>query len=284
MPSPGWYEDPSGVPGQVRWWDGRAWTGQVRAATPTSIRRGAPAWPWLATLAVVLVLGLGVWLVLRPGGRPPQPLPYPATPSVTGWDERTPTVTPPSPTPPTPPPSVPQPTAIPCPALPTGRAPHPSDGRLHGGGLVVDVPAGFSPTGARFLTWAQDEAAATKPAGGTWLSFTGVAKVSSSHFHTPKDAASQLRQCHTSSGQFPGMTGEDQLASEAVNVAGHPGWWVRSNVTSTSAPGGGARFDYVVVDLGTPGEFGVYWAGVTFNDAPAMAAVDVSRASLTAGR
>jgi heat shock protein HtpX len=30
-PAPGWYPDPAGAPGRLRWWDGRGWTDQTRA-------------------------------------------------------------------------------------------------------------------------------------------------------------------------------------------------------------------------------------------------------------
>jgi hypothetical protein len=34
-PVAGWYVDPSGVPGQLRWWDGHGWTDHVAPTAPT---------------------------------------------------------------------------------------------------------------------------------------------------------------------------------------------------------------------------------------------------------
>lgn len=33
MPVPGWYPDPSGAPGRVRYWDGQVWTGNYAVRT-----------------------------------------------------------------------------------------------------------------------------------------------------------------------------------------------------------------------------------------------------------
>jgi Protein of unknown function (DUF2510) len=44
--APGWYPDPAGPAGSFRWWDGSAWTGEVRSATapgPGPGPAGAPA-------------------------------------------------------------------------------------------------------------------------------------------------------------------------------------------------------------------------------------------------
>ena len=78
---PGWYPDPSGPPGQQRWWDGTRWTEHLRpppgagappgaapsypppgAAAPTPPRSGTTN-----TLIVVLIV-LGVLAVLGIGG------------------------------------------------------------------------------------------------------------------------------------------------------------------------------------------------------------------------
>ena len=42
LPKPGWYTDPEG---EVRWWDGEAWTEQVRPRIPSSAVDVVPAVP-----------------------------------------------------------------------------------------------------------------------------------------------------------------------------------------------------------------------------------------------
>jgi hypothetical protein len=64
---PGWYADPSGPPGQQRWWDGTRWTEHTQsapgAATPTPVPSSGSS----NTLKVVLIV-LGVLAVLTVGG------------------------------------------------------------------------------------------------------------------------------------------------------------------------------------------------------------------------
>lgn len=42
MSNPGWYADPSGVPGQSRFWDGQQWTNGVSQGPPPLPGQGAP--------------------------------------------------------------------------------------------------------------------------------------------------------------------------------------------------------------------------------------------------
>jgi hypothetical protein len=72
---PGWYPDPSGPPGQQRWWDGTRWTEHLQPAQGAAPPGPAPGAPGAApprsgssnTLVVVLIV-LGVLAVLGIGG------------------------------------------------------------------------------------------------------------------------------------------------------------------------------------------------------------------------
>ena len=58
MTDPGWYPDPGGA--GTRYWDGQAWTDQVKAPS-----KGVPGWllvVWFAVMAVAAFLGF--WYVL----------------------------------------------------------------------------------------------------------------------------------------------------------------------------------------------------------------------------
>lgn len=279
MVTPGWYPDPSGTPGQLRWWDGSSWTQEVRGATAPSRRGGATVVALVAAGLVVVVAAW--WFLLRPassllrGGAPPPRLgPVPtASPTISGWDEVEPS-----------PGASGSPTPFDCTPIQEERGQQPADGLLHGGGLRVPVADGFRPTSTGFFAWADDEAAAIKDAGGSWVSFTGVAAVPTETFENPERASMLLWECHTVAGTFSGRTYDRELASEAVTIDGHPGWWRRVEVGSTAAPGGGARFDFVVVDVGDPDRLGFYWAGVTLNDTAALGATDAAREQLRADR
>ncbi len=92
-PIPGWYPDPGGAPGQVRHWDGQAWSAQTRPAAGLGSPPGnpRPRTPWLA-LAVGLALVVALVLFGLPKLFPSAPTTPlrpadSASPSVPGWDE-----------------------------------------------------------------------------------------------------------------------------------------------------------------------------------------------------
>lgn len=67
MSSPGWYPDPSGRPGQLRWWDGRAWTTSLRPVDGP-VRRARTGRVLLAVLVGLVALVVVVVLVVQRAG------------------------------------------------------------------------------------------------------------------------------------------------------------------------------------------------------------------------
>lgn len=97
MSAPGWFPDPEGTPGRLRWWDGSAWTPAVHdslaspvtanqpstSALPVAAgegnRRNTSSWVIMGLLALVLGVTLGI--LLKPFGGP-APLPSSTHPAV----------------------------------------------------------------------------------------------------------------------------------------------------------------------------------------------------------
>jgi hypothetical protein len=63
---PGWYPDPSGHPGQQRWWDGTRWTEHIQSA-PATAPPPSPGGGTSNALKIVLI-ALGVLTLLTVGG------------------------------------------------------------------------------------------------------------------------------------------------------------------------------------------------------------------------
>ncbi|RBY91825.1 DUF2510 domain-containing protein [Blastococcus sp. TBT05-19] len=115
-PPPGWYADPSGAPGMVRWWDGSAWSDVMmpsgpgvavrstpadaapRPADPEPVpakepdRPSGPSRAWTVAVAIVVVVAavIGTLLAIRSGedadrtASPPSSGADPAPPSAAG--------------------------------------------------------------------------------------------------------------------------------------------------------------------------------------------------------
>lgn len=87
-PPPGWYPDPAGS-GADRWWDGWAWTTQLRAPVAAPTPHAPPGRPSaavvMALLAIAALMAVVAWQLLAamqpPPPRTPSPVPPPMTAS-----------------------------------------------------------------------------------------------------------------------------------------------------------------------------------------------------------
>lgn len=210
MSEPGWYPDPSGVPNQLRYWDGRAWTqriDQLPGTGPAADGGGGRTW-WLILLAAAVVIALIaviVWRVNDEGDPPPAPTYSPTRSAWNETDEPTPPPTPsPSPTPtPTPTPT-PSPSArrtdLRCDRI--GPAPdiHVSAGsrRLTVGALSMPVPtsAGWKGPGPQPLiqygvnAWGYLKVVEEHPETGDWFN---TLIIGPTNFAQPTDLETQAR-------------------------------------------------------------------------------------------
>jgi hypothetical protein len=102
--APGWYPDPDGTPGMVRWWSGSAWSDVMTPAGPgVAVRTMTPAAPpsprppagpppaapparpsrapWIVGGAVLTIVAVLLIALITSGGGTPAPAPAPTLPN-----------------------------------------------------------------------------------------------------------------------------------------------------------------------------------------------------------
>ncbi|GAA2110346.1 hypothetical protein GCM10009841_32340 [Microlunatus panaciterrae] len=294
MSVPGWYPDPGGAPGRFRYWDGYTWSSQTTADPRMSPPAEGPGLPAsgsrqqkgrsylgvvLVAVAGLVVLALIVLLAANVyGNRSTVGGPYPSS-TVSGWDDSSPThspTPPPSLSPSTPPPSAPTPSnsTAPLQDCPSGdpyaRADHPSDGRVHGGGLSFRPVPGWDPPHVESgISWGYDlqgQRLTTEPG---WFALLAVGELHRSDgFRQPQQAAVAVTSCAVTSGFYAQLSGSRQLWSKAVTVDGKRGWSIRTEVyvdrPELSVPGD--VLQVVVVDLGDPDSLALFIGAVSIGD------------------
>lgn len=246
-PPTGWYPDPSGRPGRLRWWDGERWTAQTRPVDgPTGPPRATPQnpgrpgtgaepserrprtsgiarwWPLLAAavaLGLVLVLLTVGFLLFRPRaqrvgtGEP--------SPTVSGWNETSTPSASPSPTGSERPAECDQPAADELPEPPADR-------RVHGGPLSVGVLSGW--TGPR----AENRVPLGRDAHGmgqrvknetalAWESSVTLGVIADPTASDPEATASLLMRCLVTSDFYYSVDATlGDESSKAITVDGTP--------------------------------------------------------------
>lgn len=261
---PGWYPDPEGSQGQMRYWNGQQWA--PRSEPP---RRGNRTLPVVVGV-LVLVVALAATFILWPRSSETASDESSARPTGSQWDEGLPPASPsasPSPSP--------QETGgetVPCPrtAMPGGRR---EGNRLHGGGISVEIPDGFD--GSSSAPVLQDQIGVLKQyPNSSWGSLAVVGRAPASAGFTDLETTSaQVIECHITSGRFGGYEGHETFRSAGSTIAGRPMWIRGIQARSSTAPGGGATYIVMLFDLGDPEGFAVYWTGVVDADTDAQDAI-----------
>ena len=307
---PGWYPDPAGAPNRFRYWDGQAWSHEVTDnpgaappgggggnggsggdSSPRPDRDRRRLGPLILIIAFALVLVIAGVLVFRNlfGTRPvvdPGPLP---TSTVSGWDDSSPTTEPETPTPtpsvsePTPEPTAsPEPTSEepmqPCPTgQPTVRQDHPSDGRVHGGGLSFPEVSGWDSVSGAGFSWAYDVGVQRKLLEPQWQASLAVgALFTGDGFDEPRRAAELVMQCMITSGFYDTTAERENVWSKAITVDGHPAWSIRAEVRidDPQIEADGDTVEVIVVDTGSPESLAMFVGAVSLGDKDLLTTLD----------
>jgi hypothetical protein len=254
--APGWYPDPAGRPGRLRYWDGQGWSvttsaspqGQPLGPTPGPPRRRSPL-PWiLAAAAILVVITIVIILVVRGliGGTIIDRDPVTSAPPSADIC-----------------PDAVQPSA--SPAAQTGD--RVSSGRLSYAKLGAPFGEPYWDRRVPFGRDVQSQQATVEadPNGTpTWVASVLIARLlAGDGFFGPEQGARVVASCVT--GKFYGnaaVTRKD-TRNKAITVDGHPAWTIESHLSFQlpKIKTTGETMIIVVVDTGD-GEAGLFYASI----------------------
>lgn len=278
MPQPGWYADPGGTPGRLRFWDGARWTTDTVDRPATGSHEPAPPphrpdpgpprrSPWLTFGPILVILGVLVAINAVFTGlpvAPPAPAPATSPPaSAPAAGERT------------LPADAPHPSG--GPTLP--ECPPPTASTLTDGVLSVPVPAGWEVAEGTDDPW-QCQAVAYRRVTDDWITSVTVG-AAPANGATPAEYARALWDWNLATGYGNGtaVTRVTVGNAEPVTVGGLSG--VRLTGTVTVSGLGDVAGDTVQIlvlakgdrlssvltvhttnDPAAPGEMKTIWDGV----------------------
>ncbi|MET0693045.1 MAG: DUF2510 domain-containing protein [Propionibacteriaceae bacterium] len=295
----GWYPDPGGVPGRYRYWDGAAWSdvtvADPREPAPSASASAAPAARTLrggvvlGVIALVVLLAVGLVVVQRVQASSDPPIvPY-STGSSSGWDDASPSPTPSSRVTATPTPS---PTAplVPCAVgKPNVRAPHPDDGRVHGGNLSFAEVTTFRPAGneERF-SFAHDVTQQTLVVNHepTWLAQLAVGQVLRADGFTgnARATAESIAQCLITTDMYqPYEPTRTDVHSGRVRIDGERGWKIETRVTVQEDGLPFAGDDVVIIVVPDGDDWSLFFGAVPIGDQRLGQVLDSTVADLRVG-
>lgn len=217
---PGWYPDPDGTPDRLRYYDGRGWTGNVRAVrgggTRGGGRRTGLLLGGLAVVLVIIVVGAVVLTRQNSNAFTNDDLP---TSTVTGWDDSSPTQEPSSAAPSESPTGSGRPVA--CDIAGRNELPDPPiDGRVHGGPLTFQrLPYPWSdPMATSRFPYGRDASVQIQrlPEKMPWEASAQVGVLTFDDDPTGEEATSRLLQCLVTSDFY---TSVDVSIAENKNTA-----------------------------------------------------------------
>ena len=256
MSTPGWYPDPGGAPGKVRYWDGQAWSSQL-ADAPSAAGTQAPHAPGASASGGAAASGSRDPSAPFAAGYQPQVYDQPqkrkagpivlaivvvalvialivfAVPALTrgGGGSGS-----------TGPGAGAQASADRCPVNthPT-LTPHPNDGRVHGGKLSFPTqPSPWSaPTGEARLAYATDTMTQTITVwpswdgkNSSWVASLLVAGVSSGDgFASPQQGTELMASCVISEFYGDNPVQRADVSSQAATVDGHDAWVLETHLS-----------------------------------------------------
>lgn len=302
MADAGWYPDPGGG-GQFRYWDGATWSTQL-SAHPSAPPPGGPGGPTrpgrrsgerrrgigvvIAIVALVVVVGVIALVVLRPFSDGTEITDPPPANTITPGDDGEPPTPTASPTAtPTPSPSAATPQGqVACPVGDPGiRADHPTDKRVHGGGLsIASIKDWNVDRQVSGLSFAYDVATLDHEVETTWfaLSAVGALRIADG-FDDPEQAAAEVMQCISTTTFYSNLNSVEPVSSQAVTVDGHRGWSMQAKFLCDVAGYpeiAGDVVQVVVVDVGGGESLGLYLGTATIDDTYTLDAMAAAVASL----
>lgn len=192
-PQPGWYPDPDGTPGRLRYYDGRAWTANVRKAGGP--RRGRLAAMITGGVIVMLIIVTGVVVLARQTSGAFTDLDLPSS-SVSGWDDSSPTEEPSS----AEPSGTPSARPVACDQYAQNQLPDPPrDDLVHGGPLTFKrLPVSWqSPVATRRFPYSRDAQVQTQRMREElgWEASAQVGVLTFEDDPKGEEATSRLLQC-----------------------------------------------------------------------------------------